>query len=156
MKYFFSSYTVDFTISLFYSSKEFDTKHGKGNCEETCHQGTVGGNWKSGVHPKPVGEEPCMLIYRCAEKSSSVLNRLIRLQISHVWWTRFVNHTRLLDPLQTARINFCASRVHRTSRRRSATTSLLPIHRLKCRFRLLKYFQPYQNRTYIYNTKQRL
>ena len=30
--------------------------------------------------------------------------------VSHVWWTRLVNHTRLLDPLQTARLNFCASR----------------------------------------------
>ena len=119
MKYFFSSYTVDFTISLFYSSKEFDTKHGNGNCEETCHQGTVGGNWKSGVYPKPVGEEHaynhCLTFAissesRCAAKSLSVLNRLIRLEISHVWWTRFGNHTRLLDPLQTARLNFCASR----------------------------------------------
>ena len=26
------------------------------------------------------------------------------------WWTRFVNHTRLQDPLQTVRLNFCASR----------------------------------------------
>ena len=123
MKYFFSSYAVDFTISLFYSSKEFDTKHGKGNCEDNCHQGTVGGNWKCGVYPnspKPVGEEhaynpalPDLAISsesRCASKSLSVLNRLIRLEISHVWWTRFVNHTRLLDPLQTARLNFCASR----------------------------------------------
>ena len=53
VKYFFSSYTIDCTISLFYSYKEFVTKHGKGNCEEACHQGTVEGNWKSGVDPKP-------------------------------------------------------------------------------------------------------
>ena len=117
VKYLFSSYTVDFTISLFYSSKEFDTKHGKGNCEETCHQGTVEG--KSVVYPKPVREEHannnCLTFAissesRCATKSLSVLNRLIPLEISHVWWTRFVNHTRLLDPLQTARLKFCASR----------------------------------------------
>ena len=56
VKYFFSSYTVDCTISLFYSHKNFDTKHGKENCKETCHQGTVEGNWKSGVDPKPAGE----------------------------------------------------------------------------------------------------
>ena len=119
MKYFFSSYTVYFIFSLFYSSKEFDTKHGKGNCEETCYQGTVEGNWKSGVYPKPVGEEHaynhCLTFAissesRCAAKSLSVLNRLIPLEISHVWWTHFVNHTRLLDPLQTAHLNFCASR----------------------------------------------
>ena len=62
---------------------------------------------------KPVGEEHAYNHYltfaissesRCAAKSLSVLNRLIHLEISHVWWTR------LLDPLQTARLNFCASR----------------------------------------------
>ena len=36
--------------------QKFDTKHGNGNCEETCHQGTVEGDWKSGVDPKPAGE----------------------------------------------------------------------------------------------------
>ena len=82
--------------------------------------GGGGGDWKSGVYPKPVGEEHaynhfhCLTVAissesRCAAKSLSVLNRLIRLEISQAWWTRFVNHTRLLDPLQTARLNFCAS-----------------------------------------------
>ena len=56
VKCFFSSYTLHCTISLFYSYKEFDTKHEKGNCEETRHQGTVEGNWKSGVDLKLAGE----------------------------------------------------------------------------------------------------
>ena len=42
------------------------------------------------------------------------------------------------------------------SRRRSAATSPLTIHRQKCRFGMLKKFQLYKNRTYIYNSKQRL
>ena len=62
VKYFFSSCTVDCTISLFYSNKEFVTKHGKGNCEETCHQGTVEGNWKSGVDPKPAPTQTFLVV----------------------------------------------------------------------------------------------
>ena len=42
------------------------------------------------------------------------------------------------------------------SRRQSTTMSLLTIHWLKCRFRLLNHFQHYKNRTNIYNRKQRL
>ena len=94
------SCTIDCTISLFYSYKEFSTKHRKGNCEETCHQGTAEGIWKSG--------------------------RLIQ---SQPWRSTCL----------------CFHRVHRTSRRRSAATFPLTIHRLKCRFRRLKNFQLTKN-----------
>ena len=48
-------FLVDLTISLFYSSREFDTKFGRGNCENTSHQGTVEGDWNFGVYPKRIG-----------------------------------------------------------------------------------------------------
>ena len=48
-------FLVDLTISLFYSSREFDTKFWRGNCQNTSHQGTVEGDWKFGVYPKRIG-----------------------------------------------------------------------------------------------------
>ena len=69
---------------------------------------------------------------RCAAKSLSILNRPIPYPIFHVWWMYRVNHTGFLHPLHSVCFNICASRVqrvYRTSRRRSAATSPLTIHR---------------------------
>ena len=113
VKYFFRSYTVDCTISLFYSCKEFVTNHGKGNCEETCHQGTVEGNWKSGVDPKPAVVKYMSattdLCHFQRKQMLSIINRPILLQIFHGWWTYLVNHTGHLHPLHSVRFYFCAS-----------------------------------------------
>ena len=65
---------------------------------------------------------------RCAAKALSILNRLIPLPIFHIWWTSALTSVHVLPE----------SPQH--SRRRSAATSPLTIHRQRCRFRMIKHF----------------